>query len=87
MTSRSFLTHYSWAVFSYVSVLLEVPACPYATYEEQVNKSSRNFILDNFTKIGRKYPNLDKIGQEQRRFHVITCTDEWTHVQHSIMTC
>jgi hypothetical protein len=50
--------------FSYVSVLLEAPACPYASYEEQLNKSSRNFILDYFTKIGRKYPNLDKNNED-----------------------
>jgi hypothetical protein len=86
MPSKSFRTHYSWAVFSYVSVLLEAPACPYAAYGERLNKISRNFISDNFTKTGRKYPNLDKTGQKQRRFHVITCMDEWTHVQLSIMT-
>jgi len=86
MPSKSFPTHYSNAVVSYVPVLLGASSCPYATYEEQLNKFSRNFTLDNFTKIGRKCPNLDKTGKKQRRFHVITCTDEWTHVQHSIMT-
>ena len=86
MSSNSFPTHDSWAVFSYESVLLEAPACPYANYGERLNKLSRSFILDNFTKIGRKYPNLDQTRQNERRFHVITCMDEWTHVQHSIMT-
>jgi len=62
MPSKSFPTHYSWAVFSTVSVLLEASACFCATYGEQLTKFSRNIILYNFTKIGIKCTNLDKIG-------------------------
>ena len=86
MPFKTFPTHYTWAVFSYVSVLLEAPACLYVTSGEQLNKFSRNFILDSITNTGRKCPNLDKTGQKQRRFHVITYMDEWAHVEHSIMT-
>ena len=44
MPSKSFPTHHSWAAFSYVSVLVDVSVCVYATYGEQLNKLSWNLI-------------------------------------------